>query len=58
MIVIMVVIIVKRHIMSMGIVAIEFVAGGVDAPIRMDFFPIMKARQTGSIQGQPDIAGA
>ena len=46
-----------RHIMSLGFMAVTFVAYDVGAPIRMAFFPVMKARQAGCIQSQPDITG-
>ncbi len=48
----------KRHFMSVGIVAVKFVASGVDTPICMAFFPVMKARQTIRIQSQPDLVWA
>src|ERR1700733_5245162 len=51
-------VIVKRHFMPVSIVTVEFIANGVGAPIRMSFFPVMKACHANGIEWQPDITGA
>ena len=42
--VVMAMVVVTRHIVTVRIMAVKFVAGDMCAPIRMDFFPVMKAR--------------
>ena len=50
--------VVVRHVMSVSVVAIEFVADGMVAPVGMTPFPIVEARRAASIQGQPDVVGS
>src|SRR5271168_398440 len=45
-----------RHHMTVGIVAETVVADDMVAPVRMDFFPVVKARHANRIKRQPDIA--
>lgn len=50
-------VVMTRHNMTVGVVTVKVVAYGMIAPVGMNFFPVMPARQSVGIQTQPDIAG-
>ena len=57
MVVIMIVavIIVKRHIVPLGIAAVKLITSGMGAPSRMHLFPIVKPFQVGCVERQPNL---
>jgi len=51
-----VMIIAKRHVVSMRVGAETLIANRVRTPICMTVFPVVEPRQTRPIQGQPCVA--
>ena len=56
--VMIVMVIVKRHVVTVRVMAETLVANGMSAPIRMTAFPFVESRNTRPIQGQPYVVGA
>jgi hypothetical protein len=48
-------VVVAHHFMSVGIVAVKVVPDGMVAPVRMNPFPIMEARDTDGIKRHPRV---
>jgi hypothetical protein len=50
--------VVARRVMSVSIVTVLHIDGGMVAPVGMNSFPVMKARHANRIERQPDVAGS